>query len=630
MQQHWNIRRPLAALVSVIMAIAGFVALEAPAHAADAGDKGPYYGQAAGTTGGHVPGSPTAQKPQSKLWFAHGSWWGALWSDTTTNTGEAFTIHRYDWGANTWSDTGVKLETRARSDLDLLWDGSKLYVASNTDAGTVVEQRVDVSRFSYSGGVWSLEWTTLVSNAYAYAPVIEKDSTGMLWMTYTQGTKVMVTHSMPGNEQSWETPYQLPTPNGESDVSFDATADPSQSSSDIASIVHFDGNKIGVLWSNQSTDTVYWASHADGAPQEQWSTQVAYTAPEGADDHISLKSVTGTDGGRVYAVTKTSMNGAEPVFEVLVLRLNGTWDHFPYASADTNLTRPIILLHPARQELYVFAAAGENNNSGGSIYYKKTSMTSPDFGPLSSRGTLFIADSSLTADADTERINNPSSTKQNLDATTGLLVVANNDPTDYYYYNRMNLSDLPPDTTAPDTTITGGPSGATQATSATFRFSSTEAGTFECRLDSPDPAPWQPCASPQSYTVTEGTHTFEVRAKDAAGNTDSTPASRTWTVDTTAPDTMITGGPSVSTDQTTASFTFTATEAATFKCQLDGASWKACKSPKDYAGLGGGDHTFAVRAKDAAGNTDATPASWTWTVTAPVCASRTSPGRPTC
>lgn len=44
------------------------------------------------------------------------------------------------------------------------------------------------------------------------------------------------------------------------------------------------------------------------------------------------------------------------------------------------------------------------------------------------------------------------------------------------------------------------------------------------------------CASPQTYSsLSQGSHTFQVRAKDAGGTVDPTPASYTWTVETTAP-----------------------------------------------------------------------------------------------
>ena len=60
--------------------------------------------------------------------------------------------------------------------------------------------------------------------------------------------------------------------------------------------------------------------------------------------------------------------------------------------------------------------------------------------------------------------------------------------------------------------------------------------SFECRLDSNQEADFQSCSSPKSYSsLADGDHTFDVRATDAVGNTDQTPASRSFTVDATPP-----------------------------------------------------------------------------------------------
>jgi hypothetical protein len=85
------------------------------------------------------------------------------------------------------------------------------------------------------------------------------------------------------------------------------------------------------------------------------------------------------------------------------------------------------------------------------------------------------------------------------------------------------------DTAAPETTITGGPPASTTSTDAAFSFQSSEAGSsFECRLDG---GAFAPCSSPHSYSgLTLGSHTFEVRATDPAGNLDSTSATHGWTV----------------------------------------------------------------------------------------------------
>lgn len=90
-----------------------------------------------------------------------------------------------------------------------------------------------------------------------------------------------------------------------------------------------------------------------------------------------------------------------------------------------------------------------------------------------------------------------------------------------------------PDTTAPETTIDLGPTGDVSDTSATFTFSANETSTFQCQLDG---GGFSSCTSPKTYNgLSEGVHTFDVKATDTAGNPDLTPASRTWTVDTVPP-----------------------------------------------------------------------------------------------
>ena len=48
--------------------------------------------------------------------------------------------------------------------------------------------------------------------------------------------------------------------------------------------------------------------------------------------------------------------------------------------------------------------------------------------------------------------------------------------------------------------------------------------------------------------------------------------------------------------------------------QAQAGAYAACASPKAYSGLSTGSHRFSVRATDAAGNSDASPATKTWTV----------------
>jgi hypothetical protein len=186
----------------------------------------------------------------------------------------------------------------------------------------------------------------------------------------------------------------------------------------------------------------------------------------------------------------------------------------------------------------------------------------------------------------------------------------------------FTTSPAEPDTTSPETTILSAPEPITNEVDASFAFSSSEPSSkFECSLDA---APYAECTSPVTHSGLElGSHTFRVRATDSSGNVDPTPATHSWTIvfvappDTTAPETTIDSAPSSLSIERDASFTFSSSEAgSTFECALDGAPFAACTSPSSYTGLAVGSHTFAVRASDAAGNVDVTPATHEWFVAA--------------
>jgi Ca2+-binding RTX toxin-like protein len=180
------------------------------------------------------------------------------------------------------------------------------------------------------------------------------------------------------------------------------------------------------------------------------------------------------------------------------------------------------------------------------------------------------------------------------------------------------------DTAAPDTSITSGPSGTTDDPKPSFGFSSNESGvSFSCRFDA---ASFAPCSGPgathtPASSLADGSHSFEVRATDAAGNTDGTPAKRTFTIFTTGPQTTIDSGPVGAIGVTKATFAYSASKAASFECSLDGAAFAACGSSKELTGLSEGEHTFEVRAV-ASGVTDPTPAKRSFIV------DTSSPGTP--
>jgi hypothetical protein len=95
---------------------------------------------------------------------------------------------------------------------------------------------------------------------------------------------------------------------------------------------------------------------------------------------------------------------------------------------------------------------------------------------------------------------------------------------------RALSADLDPD---PETDIISGPSGIVTSRDASFSFAGSANSTFECSLDN---SGFQPCTSPRFYQdLSEGPHTFQVRARSPRGRPDSSPAQRAWIVDAVGP-----------------------------------------------------------------------------------------------
>lgn len=174
--------------------------------------------------------------------------------------------------------------------------------------------------------------------------------------------------------------------------------------------------------------------------------------------------------------------------------------------------------------------------------------------------------------------------------------------------------------TVPDTFLNSTPLPTDDRTMATFSFSSDQpSATFECKLDA-EPG-FTACTTPKSYSALgDGAHTFSVRAV-LSGTPDPSPTTFNWTIDTSAPDTVITEAPASSSTSTMAVFSFTSPDTVAdlnrFECSVDGAAFATCGSPFTVYVVNSVVHVFRVRAVNNSNVADPVPASFSWTPNEP-------------
>ncbi|NVJ26578.1 hypothetical protein HUW62_35705, partial [Myxococcus sp. AM011] len=191
----------------------------------------------------------------------------------------------------------------------------------------------------------------------------------------------------------------------------------------------------------------------------------------------------------------------------------------------------------------------------------------------------------------------------------------NQDPYPKSYTWRVDL-------TQPNTVITAGPVASppgNPTNSKVAHFTFTGGTTYQCSLDG---VPAVACGPSQTYTaLAEGTHTLSVTAYSESGVADPSPATRTWAVDTVAPDTSFFNPPESPNNATTVTIEYRSPDAtATFQCSLNGIDFTSMpcngtgSGSRTFSGLVSGTRQFHVRAVDPAGNIDPSPISHTWVV----------------
>jgi len=416
-------------------------------------------------------GDATAEKPESKLWYNDGMWWSVMWNSAAGHN--RFEIYRLDTGTQDWVTTDTAVDTRQETRADTLWDGTKLYIVShvfilNNGQPAAAGQRGQLWRYSYNAGTdtYSLDsgFPVEVNDAKSETLVIVKDSTGRLWVTWSQTDdpaavppvyKIKVNHSTT-DDATWGTPYAIGTTN-----SSGLNAD------DVSSVIAYGGDKIGVLWSNQATgiNDFFFAVHNDADADTTWTEVQPLPSSFSTDDHFHLQKLSSDSAGSIFVLAKTSTSANL----IIMLRCaDGTsctsqadWSSTTVWSGSNRFTRPTMLIDTTNRDIYAFTTVEVGPRR--EIRYKVSDLDTISWTSAIS-GTQLIASAT---DPQAPQISDATVTKQNVTGNTDIALLASDTTTHHYFHGYLDLAggatpttpptntNVPPSATATQTPTTG-------------------------------------------------------------------------------------------------------------------------------------------------------------------------------
>ena len=369
-----------------------------------------------------------AVRTQSRLWFAHDAWWAGMLQPATNQ----LDIFRLDGPTQRWIDTGTLVDERPFANADFLWTDDHLYVVSAGPRPTAGNQ-ARVLRYSYDQAterfILDPNFPVAIVGTGVGSAVITRDGTGVVWVAYTAGNKVWVAHTL-DHDANWAAPYVLPV------------ADASVGSEDIASILAFGPGRIGVIWSSQPRNSVFFSSHEDGGSDDAWTApEIVLDGIGSSDDRLDPKAYPLADGSGtgVAVAVRTSLdaqvprNGLDPQVLLAVRDSDGAWANTLVGQVRDHHTRAMLMVDEAARTFYVAMTAPA---AGGSLYYKRSSFDAPTF-------DTGVGVPLLTSEADL-KIHNGATTKASVTTGTGLVVLATDADSGRYLHAVVDLGGGPP------------------------------------------------------------------------------------------------------------------------------------------------------------------------------------------
>ncbi len=282
---------------------------------------------------------PTADKPQSKVWFAAGHWWAWLpWS------GSGSKIWRRGEDGQ-WSE-----EQHLSKTLSKLPKQADVYAEGNVVVAAMCQgNRLAVVRLDWNSAndryQLDTQPLTLKESGLIETVTVDRDSNGRFWIAYAADSadaRRAVVRSVSGDFDRFGAPTVLAD-----NLSWD----------DICVIAAMDG-AMGVLWSNQDTEEVLFSHRPDSAPTGQWpAPDTVASGNETADDHLNFCKpwllAKNQKDVQLFAATKSSLDSpGMPLLAARVLNGQQEWINVEFAPLDAIVepSRPIALWlgdHPA-------------------------------------------------------------------------------------------------------------------------------------------------------------------------------------------------------------------------------------------------------------------------------------------